>query len=142
MKAEDLAKSNTETGHQRALFCWTHYPEVKEAYPLLDTQLLFAIPNGGARGDNVKSRSIRGNALVAEGVKSGVADIFLSVARGGYLGFYIEMKVKNNKPTKKQLEFRDRVTEQGYLWAWYNNWEHARDDLVRYIELPKTIVIK
>jgi hypothetical protein len=139
MTPEQCAKSGTEHGLQTALMCALQLPPIRDQYPDLTTALIFAIPNGGARGDSVKSRAIRGGQLKAEGVKDGVADIFLSVARGGYFGFYIEMKVKDKKPTKNQRDFRDLVTKRGYLWAFYDGWEHARDDIIKYMQLPETM---
>lgn len=135
---ERLASSGTEHGHQSALFCWSHSQEVKEQYPLLDTLLFYAIPNGGARGDTKKSCVIRGGQLSAEGVKSGVPDTFLSVARGGWFGFYIEMKKPEGKPSKEQLDFKKLAEEQGYLWAYYDNWIKAKDALIYYISLQRT----
>ena len=77
---EGLAAAGTEHAHQKAIFCWAannfnKWPEL---------QLMFAIPNGGTRGDDKKSRTIRGGKLKAEGVKAGVPDIFLPVPRHKY----------------------------------------------------------
>ena len=142
MTPEQVAKSGSEHAEQSALFCWSHLQETKEHYPELDTELLFAIPNGGARGDSAKSRAIRGGQLKAEGVKDGVPDMFLSVARGGYFGMYIEMKVKNNKPSRAQLKFKDSATSRNYLWVCCYSWQEARDNLIKYSRLPYTQVMR
>ena len=142
MTPEQLARSGTEHALQSAFFSCLQLPPLRDQYPDLRTALIFAIPNGGARGDNEKSRLIRGGQLKAEGVKDGVPDIFLSIGRGGYLGFYIEMKRKGKKPTKNQLEFKELALKRGYLWAFYDSWEHARDDVIRYMNLPETIVVR
>lgn len=138
MTPDYLAKSGTEHGHQAALFCWTHMPETRKLYPDLGESLLFAIPNGGARGDTQKSRMIRGGQLKAEGVKDGVPDIFLSIAKGGYFGLYIEMKKPGQKPSPNQLEFRDKVWAKGYGWTYCDSWEKARDALIAYMQLSDT----
>ncbi|MBO7234094.1 MAG: VRR-NUC domain-containing protein [Paludibacteraceae bacterium] len=48
--------------------------------------VIYAIPNGGARNVIVASK------LKAEGVLSGVPDLHVPVARGGYHSLYIELK--------------------------------------------------
>lgn len=48
--------------------------------------LLFHIPNGGKRGKQEAAR------LKRMGVKPGVPDLCLPVARGGFHGLYVEMK--------------------------------------------------
>ena len=73
-----------------------------------ELSLLFAIPNGGLRNKIVASK------MKAEGVKSGVSDIFLSVARGGFHGLYIEMKMPKGKISDNQREFINKVKKQGY----------------------------
>ena len=89
------AKEHDEQG---SLFQWAGIAVFK--YPELNC--MFAIPNGGLRNPVVARK------LKAEGVKSGVSDIFLSVARGGYHGLYIEMKrirtLKLGKLAKKMGE--------------------------------------
>ena len=54
-----------------------------------------AVPNGGARGDSKKAAAIRGAQLKAEGVKSGVADVFIPYPNDGFHGLYIEFKRPN-----------------------------------------------
>jgi len=82
----------SESNEQIALFQWVSY-QLKR-YPELE--LLYHIPNGGHRYATTAKR------LKAEGVKAGVPDLCLPVARGGYYGLYIEMKAGKNKPTDYQ----------------------------------------
>lgn len=131
MTPDQLAKSGTESGHQRAVFAWaalnmSRYPELK---------WLHHIPNGGARGDDAKTRAIRGNALKAEGVKVGVADLFLPVKRGEFSGLYIEMKKpgKIKTTSKEQDEFGEFVKAQGFGWIVCDNWESAVQVLQDYL---------
>lgn len=51
-----------------------------------ELRMLFHIPNGGKR---TKTEAAR---FRAAGVRSGVPDLFLPCARGGYHGLWIEMK--------------------------------------------------
>lgn len=133
---EQLAKSGTEDAHQMALFCWCNLNLKK--YPEL--RWFHAIPNGGSRGDTAQSRAIAGGKMKAGGVKPGVPDTLLPVARGGCHGLYIELKKpsrereKNGGASDPQIEFRDFAHSQGYGWALAYSWEQARDMLVAYLE--------
>jgi hypothetical protein len=131
MKPSDLAKSGTESGHQRAVFAWAalnvaRFPELK---------WLHHIPNGGSRGDDAKSRAIRGNALKAEGVRTGVSDISLPVKRGEYSGLYIEMKKpgKIKGESAEQKEFGAFVKSQGFGYQVCDNWESAAAVIEAYL---------
>lgn len=95
---------------------------------------LFAIPNGGSRGDSVKSRVITGARLKAEGVKAGVPDIYLAVARNGYHGLYIELKrVKGGRLEDDQIRWLNSLNAQGYRAVVCFGWNDARDVICRYL---------
>ena len=70
--------------------------------------LIFAIPNGGFRHYSTALK------LKAEGVLSGVPDLFIPIPNGEYCGMFIEMKVGYNKESKNQLELIERLTQFGY----------------------------
>lgn len=135
---ESLAKAGSEHAQQCALFCWAALPEQQTRYPQL--KWMFAIPNGGSRGDNpLRARKI-GGELKAEGVKAGVLDIFLPVAmeREQYSdqwmhGLFIEMKVKSNKPSKEQTEFANAMKYAGYEIALCYSWLEAVAAIERYL---------
>jgi hypothetical protein len=90
-------------------------------YPELG--LLFAIPNGAklpffkTQGRNGKTYrwSPEAEKLKAEGLKPGVPDMMLPVARKGFHGLFIEAKYKDNKPSPAQTAFLDALAGQGYL---------------------------
>jgi len=54
------------------------------------------------------------NAHKRPGVKGGVPDLFLPIARGKYHGLFIELKVGSNKPSQKQLDTISTLRSQGY----------------------------
>ena len=70
--------------------------------------LIFAIPNGGQRHPAVAAK------LKAEGVRAGVPDLMLPVARQGYCGLFIELKCNDNKPSEAQLDWIRNLRAEGY----------------------------
>jgi len=124
---EQLAKSNTEAAHQTALFCWAALPEQVSKYPQL--KLLFHIPNGGTRN------KIEAGHLKAQGVKAGVPDIFLPVARVGYHGLWIELKVGKNKTSHEQDKWIADLNEQDFAVSVCYSWVEASEHLKFYLEL-------
>lgn len=124
---EYAAKSDSEHAQQVGVMMWA--TEVRAKYPLLE--LLFAIPNGGMRDKITASR------LKAEGVKSGVPDLFLPVARYPYHGLFIEMKKTGGTLSKVQKDFwHPKLTQQDYYVATCYAFQQARDCLIWYMELP------
>lgn len=138
MTPEQLVKSDTEAAHQTALFAWAalnvnKWPELR---------WLHHIPNGGSRGNDVKSRAIRGGQLKAQGVKAGVADVCLPVKRGSYSGLYIEMKKPSEKPKREgskggvsndQAEFGAFVKTQCFGWCVCYSWNEASEIIEQYL---------
>jgi hypothetical protein len=114
----------SESKEQIALFEWAGY--LVKQHPELE--LLYHIPNGGHRYITTAKK------LKAEGVKAGVPDVCLPVARGAYHGLYIEMKAGNNKPTQNQSRWLTALTEQGYYAAVCNGWEAASKILLNYLK--------
>lgn len=127
---EQLAHNGTEDNHQAALFCWAALPEQQNRYPEFHL-MLFAIPNGGERHIAVAAK------MKATGTKAGTPDIFLSVARGGCHGLYIELKKFGEKPTKGQLAFIEEANRQGYGAVVCEGWKRAADVLQQYMNLPR-----
>jgi hypothetical protein len=70
--------------------------------------LLFAIPNGGLRNIRTAMR------LKKEGTLAGVPDLFLSIPRNDWHGFYIEMKAGKNKLTEEQEKFFTASQKHNY----------------------------
>lgn len=114
-----------EAQEQRFLFQWANLAQQK--YPEL--KLMHHIPNGGKR--DVKTAI----NLKHEGVKAGVPDICLPVARGKFHGLYIELKVGKNKPTPKQLEWIYSLEQEGYAVKVCYGWLEARETIENYLSL-------
>lgn len=116
-----------ESEHQQALFQWAQLARGK--YPEL--ALMFHIPNGGKRDYTTAAR------LKAEGVLPGIPDIMLPVSRGGYHGLWVELKADHGKPSRAQLDYIDRLREQGYAALICYGWQIAREEIENYLNLPK-----
>lgn len=118
-----------EEVEQTCLFRWAAYS--LGAHPEL--RLLHAIPNGGKRS---KSEAAR---MKAAGVKAGVPDMFLPVARGGSHGLYIELKrIKGGRVSAEQLAWMEELTREGYTCAVCHGWEEARKVIQTYLRGGET----
>jgi len=122
-----MAKMNmtaTENREQATLLSWATMQTGK--YPELS--LLFHIPNGGHRNAAEAAR------FKAEGVKAGVPDLFLPVARQGKHGLWIEMKRREGgRVSEHQSEWIEQLREQGYAVEVCCGWEEASALLVTYL---------
>lgn len=94
----------TEHQHAKKVAQWAKIHACK--YPELE--LLYAIPNGGQRHIAVAAK------LKAEGVKRGVPDYCLPVARGSFHGLYIELKAPEGRATPEQNWWLKKLVNQGY----------------------------
>lgn len=97
-------RASPEHDEQVAVFAWAAHALVLNRYPELE--LLHAVPNGEKRDWKAARR------LKAEGVKSGMPDINLPVARGPYIGLHIEMKSGRNRPTANQQRKLDLLAAE------------------------------
>ena len=119
----------TEDVEQVQLFTWAQYMSGK--YPELE--LMYHIPNGGKRS---KAEAGRFKAM---GVKSGVPDIFIPCARGGYFGCYIEMKrAKGGTVSANQKKWIEALKEQGYFVVVAYGMEQAAKYIEEYMKKSKT----
>jgi len=116
--------------HQIALFDWARL----QAFASPELRLLFHVPNGGMRNKVTAAK------LKAAGVKAGVPDLCLPIARGGYHGLYIEMKYDKNKPTLEQARWLLGLEAEGHACAVCYTWHEAREVILRYLarkRIPK-----
>ena len=120
----DASPIPTESAEQQLLFQWARMQSGK--YPELT--LLYHIPNEGKRSHKPGAR------MKAEGLKTGVPDICLPVARGGHHGLYIELKrVKNSRVTVAQMAWIEALTRQGYVAAVCRGADEAIELITRYL---------
>lgn len=120
----DASPIPTESAEQQMLFQWARMQSGK--YPELT--LLYHIPNEGKRSHKTGAR------MKAEGLKTGVPDICLPVARGGHHGLYIELKrVKNSRVTVAQMAWIEALTRQGYVAAVCRGADEAIELITRYL---------
>ena len=75
------------------------------AYP---SELIFAIPNGGARD------AVTGAMLRAEGATRGIPDLMIAAKRAGYGGMFIEMKSAKGRLSVSQAQMIARLKELDY----------------------------
>lgn len=114
----------TEADEQTALFRWARFQSGK--YPEL--KLLYHIPNGGSRN------KIEATHLQAQGVKAGVPDLCLPVARGKSHGLYIELKrQRGGRISEEQVCWIENLIKQGYSAAICRGWEEAVRTIIEYL---------
>src|SRR5579884_3639771 len=90
-----IAQEMSEEEEQIALLQRCRYAEPR----CPELGLLFAVPNGGFRFQRTAAR------MKAAGVKPGVPDLFLLVARGCFHGLFIEMKRRQGgRLSEEQVE--------------------------------------
>lgn len=112
----------SESVEQQNLFRWAAVRWPKEM------RLLYHVPNEGKR-----SRA-NGARLKAEGLRAGVPDINLDVARGEYHGLRIEMKRRRGgRVSPEQAAWLEALREQGYAAVVAYGWEEAADAIEKYL---------
>lgn len=90
--------------------------------------MLFAIPNGGKRSIGVAVK------MKAEGVKSGVPDMFLPIPVGSYCGMFVELKKRQGgQISSSQREFL-RALDPRYCAVVANGAEQAIEKILAYLE--------
>lgn len=92
-----------------------------------ELRLLFAVPNGGDR------HVITAAKMKAEGVKPGVPDYILPVARGGFHGLAIELKTATGATSREQKQWLADLRAQGYRAEVCKGWQQAFDLLTEYL---------
>lgn len=118
----------SEDQHQINVIKWKQQPSIMAKWPELG--LLFHIPN------ERRCTARQGKHLQLMGVRRGVPDLCLPVARGTYHGLYIEVKTESGRTTGDQDWWGERLLGQGYMWEVCHGWESAVRVLEWYMSLP------
>jgi hypothetical protein len=108
--------------------------EIELRYPVV-FELIYHVPNGGHRHIKVAVK------LKEQGVKAGVPDLVLPMARGGYFGLYIEFKATppfDAAVSPSQDSYIHALTEQGYLAIVCRGHFDAMEQLRAYLRLEPT----
>ncbi|MGA3682617.1 VRR-NUC domain-containing protein [Pseudomonas graminis] len=98
--------------------------------------LIYHVPNGGHRHKLVAIK------LKGQGVKAGVPDLVLPMARGGYFGLYLEFKAtapNDAAVSASQHAWIRRLNDQGYLAIVCRGHFDAMEQIRAYLKLPQTV---
>jgi hypothetical protein len=98
---------------------------ILKKYPELE--YLYAVPNGMRTSMAVAVKAKR------EGLKAGVPDLFLPVARLGFYGLYLETKTKKGCLSPSQKKYKNFLELQGYKYVVYRDIETGLKILKNYL---------
>lgn len=120
----DATPEPSESQEQQWLMQWA----MTQRYAMPELKRLYHIPNEGMRTKTT------GRRMVAEGLKKGVPDLCLPVARCGYHGLYIELKRrKTGKTSAEQTEWIEGLRSEKYMAIVCHGWQSAADALEAYL---------
>ncbi len=117
----------TEAQEQICVIKWSQQPHIRQKWPEL--ALLHHIKNetmGGVRRVAVDR---------AMGVRKGVPDLCLPVARGRYHSLYIELKTDTGRASAEQKWWGEQLLAAGNMWEVCHGWESAARVLEWYLSL-------
>ena len=125
------AKPVDREGQEQAALMKELQLRYPEAY-----KLIYHVPNGGHRIKAVAAK------LKGQGVKAGVPDLVLPMARGGYFGLYIEFKTMppfDAPVSPSQDAYMQALAAQGYLAIVCRGSIDAVEAIRAYLLLPVTV---
>lgn len=99
---------------------------------------IFHVPNGGARHKKTAADMKR------QGVRSGISDLVIRQARGGWHGLYLEFKAtppKDADLAESQREWLEGSELEGYCAVLARGVEEAKAVLREYASWPRTEVV-
>lgn len=137
VKAEDVPKAARPTKARKAELEGQEQAELVKQFRLLfpaEGPLLIHIPNGGSR-----KNAYEGWRLKEQGVRAGVSDLLLPVARGGFFGLWIEFKAappNDAVVSDSQKDWVELMRAQGYRAEICRGVQEALAVLKHYLSLP------
>ena len=117
----------TEAHEQICVIKWSQQPYIRQKWPEL--ALLHHIKNETTEG----ARQVAVDR--AMGVRKGVPDLHLPIARGQYHSLYIEMKTDTGKASAEQKWWGEQLLAAGNMWKVCHGWESAVRVLEWYLSL-------
>lgn len=110
------------------MFRWAAYESGR--FPAL--RLMYHVPNEGRRS------AVTGARMREEGLRRGVPDICLPVARGGFHALYIELKrTKVSKVSDEQRAWIAALTAEGNRAVICYGFDEARREIVNYLHMQR-----
>lgn len=91
--------------------------------------LLYAVPNAARRSYRLAAY------MRAEGMRSGVPDLHLPVARDPYHGLWIEMKTKCSRASEAQKKWHEDLRREGHRVEICRSATEAREVIAEYMGL-------
>ncbi|WP_323115127.1 VRR-NUC domain-containing protein [Pseudomonas guariconensis] len=125
------AKPVDREGQEQAALMQELQLRYPEAYALI-----YHVPNGGHRVKAVAAK------LKGQGVKAGVPDLVLPMARGGWFGLYIEFKAQppfDAPVSASQDAYLQALHRQGYLAIVCRGSIDAVEAIRAYLLQPATV---
>lgn len=117
-----VANISSERELQQAILDW--YAVQVRLRNCPEHDVLMAIPNG----------QYRPGQRPEPGIRPGVPDLFLPVARRGYYGLWLELKWGRNKTTPEQDEWIARLQKLNHCCAVVRSLEEAQEVLSWYMD--------
>ena len=118
-----IRRSQPEHVEQSAVFAWTR--PLEHLYPRL--RLLRSSFNPGKLSIGMRIK------MSKEGAKAGYPDLQLSVARQGYHGLYVELKVGYNQLSAMQEEVNLALLMEGHQVLVCRSWTEAVTQIFNYL---------
>lgn len=103
------------------------FNQVPIFFPQIPSKLLLAVPNGGSR--NI----IEAKNLKAQGVKAGVSDVLLLIAKKGFSCLCLEFKTEKGKQSEEQIIFQNQAEKAGNKYVVVRSVKEAIDTLKWYL---------
>ena len=119
-----------ERHSQMAVFDWAK--KCSGLWPCL--HLLHSVPNEGKRS------YATAKMLKAMGLKTDIPDIWLPVARGGFLGWVTELKREDEDPTDGQVAWLHALRAEGWQTHVFYNAPSTIESLQAYVSAPRTMI--
>ena len=116
----------SETQEQIRVIKWSQQPHIRQKWPELS--LMFHVPNENKDPIERKQK-------IMMGMKRGVPDLCLPVARGKYHSLYIELKTDTGRASAEQKWWGEQLLAAGNMWEVCHGWESAVRVLEWYLSL-------